>query len=78
VTECSEGRPTNRRLGVKASVDAETCIGCGLCPDTCPEVFELGDDDIARVKTPVVPKEAEASCREAAEACPTEAIKIEE
>lgn len=63
---------------MKAFVDAEACIGCGLCSDTCPEVFELGDDNIARAKVPVVPKQAEASCREAAAACPTEAIKIED
>jgi ferredoxin len=63
---------------VKATVD-ETCIACGLCPDICPEVFELPEDAaIAKVKVDEVPAEAEATCREAAESCPVEAIHIEE
>lgn len=32
---------------MKASVDKDTCIGCGLCPATCPEVFSLEDDGLA-------------------------------
>lgn len=26
---------------MKAVVDKETCIGCGLCPSICPEVFSM-------------------------------------
>lgn len=63
---------------MKARVDQDTCTGCGLCPDICPEVFEMGDDDLAKVTVDTVPPEAEKSCREAAEACPVEAIIIEE
>ncbi|MFW6169782.1 MAG: ferredoxin [Planctomycetota bacterium] len=62
---------------MKAVVDQETCTGCGLCPDICPEVFEL-NDDIACVTVDTVPPEAEDTCREAAESCPVEAISIEE
>ncbi|TLM77182.1 MAG: ferredoxin, partial [Actinobacteria bacterium] len=25
-------------------VDCGTCIGCGLCEETCPEVFRVADD----------------------------------
>jgi ferredoxin len=63
---------------MRARVDSELCISCGLCADVCPEVFEIGDDDKARVKVDPVPPEAEASCREAAEQCPSTAIQIEE
>jgi ferredoxin len=62
---------------MKASIDQDTCTGCGLCPDTCPEVFEM-DGATARVKGGSVPADAEASCREAMEGCPVEAISIQE
>lgn len=63
---------------MKAIVDKDTCTGCGLCEETCPEVFRLGDDDIAEVIVADVPPEAQDSAREAAEGCPVEAITIEE
>ena len=62
---------------MKAIVDQDTCIGCELCPGICPEVFEMAGA-VARVKVDAVPPEAEATAREAAEACPVEAIKIED
>jgi ferredoxin len=55
----------------------DDCIACGLCVDTCPEVFEMGDE-YAEVTVDAVPEEAEESCRQAAEDCPVEAIVIEE
>ena len=61
---------------MKVTVDEETCIGCEVCVDTCPEVFEMADDK-ARAKANEVPRDVVESCREAAEKCPGEAIKIE-
>ena len=61
---------------MKASVD-DNCTACGLCVDTCPEVFEM-DDDIAVVKVKDVPADSEETCREAAENCPVNAIHLEE
>ena len=58
-----------------AIVDEEVCTGCGLCADSCPEVFELVDD-LAKVIADPVPADAEEACREAAEGCPVEAISL--
>jgi len=63
---------------MRAIVDEDTCTGCGLCEETCPEVFRLRDDDVAEVIVGEIPPEAEDAAREAAEGCPVEAIKIEE
>lgn len=57
-------------------VDKEKCNGDGICVALCPEVFEMGDDDIAYVKNPEGCDECD--CEEAADACPTEAITLEE
>jgi ferredoxin len=63
---------------MKARVDPDLCIGCGICPEVCPAVFEMGDDDKAHVKVEKVPAEAEAACRDAAEQCPGSAIQVED
>lgn len=61
---------------MKPIVDAELCIGCALCTELCPSVFEMGEDDIAHVINPEGCKTA-GCCEEAAEECPVEAITIE-
>lgn len=51
------------------------CIGCGLCANTCPGVFELGDDDLAHVIAQPQ-KSEEDEVKEAANGCPVSVIKI--
>ena len=53
----------------------DTCTACGLCCETCPEVFDLGDV-IAEVLVDEVPLECEPAAHEAAEECPVMAIVI--
>lgn len=60
---------------MRAVIDAEICIGCGLCVSMCPEAFEMKDDKAVVIATPV-PKDAEESCKKAAEDCPVTAIAI--
>ena len=62
---------------MKATVDPDLCIGCELCVDTCPEVFEMNDDDLAVVIVDEIPADAEDTAQEAADDCPSEAIIIE-
>ncbi len=62
---------------MKVTVDKETCSGCGVCVDMCPDVFEM-EDEVARAKVSDVPAEFEDAVRESAEACPSESILVEE
>ncbi|MGA2774986.1 MAG: ferredoxin [Candidatus Omnitrophota bacterium] len=62
---------------MKAQVNTETCIGCALCTQVCPEIFRMdGEKAIAYVNP--VPKAVEKTCRQAAEDCPVVAITIQE
>jgi len=61
-----------------ATVDKDAYIGCGSCPEICPEVFKMEDDGLAEAYRNPVPGEVEASAKEAAEGCPTEAINLED
>ena len=54
----------------------DSCTACGLCVDTCPEVFEMGDE-IAEVIVDNVPPELEETAQQAADECPVEAIIVE-
>ena len=54
----------------------DTCTACGLCVDTCPEVFDLGDE-MAEVIADEVPPELEDAVQKAADDCPVEAIIVE-
>lgn len=63
---------------MKAHVDQDTCIGCGLCPSMCPDVFLLDDDTgkaVAYVEE--VPEDVEDDATEAASCCPVDAITVE-
>jgi ferredoxin len=65
-------------MQMRAFVDRDACISCGLCATICPEVFEMDDEDIATVIADPVPAEHEDGAQEAADSCPTDAISIEE
>ncbi len=54
----------------------DTCTACGLCVDTCPEVFDMGDE-IATVIVDEVPDEHEEAVQQAADECPVEAIIVD-
>jgi len=59
----------------KITVDHELCIGCGVCVEICPEVFELRDE-----KSWVIGEDKcdTCDCEEAIVNCPVDAIEQEE
>lgn len=61
---------------MKVKVNAELCVGCGLCANTCPEVFDMKDDK-AVLKVDTVPAGSEDCCKQSKDECPVEAIIIE-
>lgn len=61
---------------MKFSVN-DNCIGCGLCPSICPEVFEMTDGNVARAKDIEIDIALEGSAKEAQNSCPVSAIEME-
>ena len=62
---------------MKATIDRAGCISCGLCAETCPEVFRMADDGLAEAYRENVPKEVEESAAEARDGCPVTVITVE-
>lgn len=64
---------------MKAVVDPDLCSGCEICVETCPDVFEMNDEEgIARVKVDEVPEDARECAKQAEEECPVDAIIVKE
>ncbi len=61
---------------MKAFVKKDDCIGCGMCADVCPEVFEIGSDGFSSVVGN--PENFPDKTYEAAEVCPVNAIEVEQ
>lgn len=57
----------------KVSVDISTCVGCGLCEQFCPEIFEVQGDGIAHIKAQICPSH---NLQETSQQCPVDAIKV--
>lgn len=73
---CKKAYIERRSVIMKAYVDKDACISCGLCPSICPEVFEMEDDGKAGVVTDEVPESQKDSAKEAEESCPVNAISV--
>lgn len=62
---------------MKVTVDKDTCIGCGLCPSLCEEVFEICDEGYSVVLVDEVMPEFEDAVKDAESSCPVSAITVE-
>jgi len=69
---------SERKNEMKTTVDADLCIGCGICEGIVPEVFSLMNEPHAEVLLDPVPEEFQDAVRDAAADCPESAISIEE
>ena len=58
---------------MRAVVDKDTCISCGLCVSTEPEVFEFDDDGMA-VAVSDTTEENKDMVQQCIDSCPVDAI----
>lgn len=56
-------------------VDAKKCIGDGTCVSLCPQCFEMGNDQKAKV---ISQDCKDCDLKEVAQMCPVGAIEISE
>ncbi|GGK06482.1 ferredoxin [Lentibacillus kapialis] len=65
-------------------VDQETCIACGACGATAPDIYDYNDEALAYVildenqGTAKVPEDLEDDVLDAYEGCPTDSINVAE
>ena len=62
---------------MKALVDRDLCISCGLCESICGAVFELDDENIAAPLVDEIPKDQLTGAKKAEKQCPVKAIVLE-
>jgi ferredoxin len=70
----SHGEGTSMRV----EVDRDLCESNAVCVGVAPDVFELGDDDLALVRVDEVPADRQAEVREAVALCPKIALTLHE
>jgi ferredoxin len=81
-TSCLRSSGGEERM--KTWVDKDTCIACGACGATAPDVFDYDDEGLAfnklddNTNTAEIPEILFDDVRDAAEGCPTDSIKVEE
>ncbi len=63
---------------MRVVVDATACEANERCVKAAPEVFSVDDDDCLQILCPNIPTELEEAVREAVDACPRRALRIEE
>ena len=62
---------------MKVNVDADACMGCGVCETIVPEVFSLGDEGYAVTLLGPTPEQFRDLIQQAIDECPEEAISVD-
>jgi len=63
---------------MRVVIDELLCEGHALCEGIAPDIFEVGDDDMSRVRIDPIPPDRYEAVQNAVRACPKQAISIEE
>ena len=63
---------------MRVVVDLDLCEGNAVCSAVAPEVFVVGEDDLARVKVDQVPETLRAKVETAVRRCPRQALSLKE
>ncbi|MFZ5597141.1 MAG: glycyl-radical enzyme activating protein [Bacillota bacterium] len=62
--------PESKRAGEEISFDADQCIGCGTCLETCP------DNALSRANTFFIDRDRCSLCFKCVESCPAGALAV--
>jgi len=60
---------------MKAIVDLEKCIGCGLCAQVAPEIYEMKEDKAVVIVDEIAEGKVE-DAKNGADQCPVMAIDV--
>lgn len=63
---------------MKAYVDQDGCISCGVCIDVCPEVFSYNDDGVSQAIEGDISDKYLEQAEEARDGCPVSVIDLKE
>ncbi len=61
---------------MRATVNQDTCISCGMCIDICPDIFSYNSEGKSSAIDDDIPETEIDSAQEAADACPVDAIEL--
>ena len=63
---------------MRVVVDLDLCEGNAVCSSVAPEVFVVGEDDLARVKLDPIPDALRAKVETAVRRCPRQALSLKD
>lgn len=61
---------------MKAVVDQDLCVGCGMCEGTCPAVFSMNEEGQAQAIAGEIPEGELSAVEDAKDSCPVGAISL--